>query len=110
MSDAERQALQPYIDRPLDDLMEELALYDPASRSLGDVWNKVSSPLRRRLCEEWEYCKVKKRRHFDNDVDLAVAVLSVLTASVLVLPIAAGMPLIATIAVKRGLDTLCDCS
>ena len=38
MPTADRRKLQAYLDRPLDDLMGELELYTPASRSPADRW------------------------------------------------------------------------
>ena len=109
MTDTDRRALQAYLDRPLDDLMAELELYDPASRDATDVWNKVVGPVRQRLCVEWGWCKVRQDQRWENDLDLAVAVLGVLSARVLHLPIPADLALIATIVVKRGLDAFCGC-
>jgi hypothetical protein len=37
MADGDRRTLQAYLSRPLDDLMTELELYDPASRGPADV-------------------------------------------------------------------------
>lgn len=109
MTDADRRALQAYLNRPLDDLMEELSLYDPASRGAADVWQKIAGPLHQRLCVEWDYCQVRKTARFENDLDLAVAVLTALTTHVLALPIATDFPLIAALVLKRGLGTFCNC-
>lgn len=46
---------------------------------------------------------------FENDLDLDAAVLAVLTAQALHLPVPAELPLVAVIVVKRGLDALCRC-
>jgi len=109
MTDTDRRALQAYLDRPLDDLMAKLELYDPASRGPADVWNKVAGPVRQRLCVEWAWCKVRQDARWEDDLDLAVAVLGVLSARVLHLPIPADLALLATIVVKRGLDVFCGC-
>ncbi len=50
MTDADRRVLQAYLDRPLDDLMDELSLYDPTARGAADVWQKLAGPLHQRLC------------------------------------------------------------
>jgi hypothetical protein len=48
MTDADRRALQAYLERSLDDLMEELSLYDPTARGIADVWQmKKSNPSQR---------------------------------------------------------------
>ena len=104
MTDSDCNALQAYLDRPLDDLTAELSLYDPTSRGVADVWQKLAGPLDQRLCVEWDYCQVRKTARFENDLDLVVAVLTALTTQVLALPIAAELPLIAGIVLKRGLD------
>ena len=109
MTDTDRRALQAYLNRPLDDLMAELELYDPASRGPAEVWNKVAGPVRQRLCVEWDYCQVRQDARWENDLDLTVAVFGVLSARVLHLPIPADLALIATIVVKRGLDVFCGC-
>jgi len=109
MTDTDRRALQAYLSRPLDDLMAELELYDPASRGPAEVWNKVAEPLCRRLCVEWDWCQLRQDARWENDLDLAVAVLGVLSARVFHLPIPADLALIATIVVKRGLDAFCGC-
>jgi hypothetical protein len=109
VTEPDRRALQRYLDRPLDDLMEDLALYDSAERSLTDVWSKVAGPLRQRLCVEWDYCKVRENPRLDDDLELAVAVVAVLSEPVLQLPIPADRLLLAAILVKRGLDVFCGC-
>ena len=109
MTETDRRTLQAYLNRPLDDLMAELELYDPASRGPADVWNKVAGPVRQRLCVEWGWCKVRENPRWENDLDLVVAVFGVLSARVLHLPIPADLALIATIVVKRGLDVFCGC-
>ena len=109
MTEPDRRTLQRYLDRPLDDLMGELELYDPTSRGAADVWNKLAGPLRQRLCVEWDYCKVRQDARLDDDLTLAVAVLGVLSEPVLQLPIQADLVLLAVILVKRGLDVFCGC-
>jgi len=109
MTDTDRRALQAYLDRPLDDLMTELELYDPASRGPAEVWNKVAGPLRQRLCVEWGWCQVRQDQRWDDDLTLAFAVVAALSEPVLHLPIEADLLLIAAIVVKRGLDVFCGC-
>lgn len=104
-----RSELQAYFDRPLDDLMDELSLYAPAERSPADAWAKIAGPLRQRLCVEWDYCAVRQDARWADDLDLAVAVVSVLSARALALPIPADLLLVSTIVVKRGLDAFCSC-
>ena len=109
MTDTDRRALQAYLNRPLDDLMAELELYDPASKGPADVWNKVAGPLRQRLCVEWDWCQVRQDQRWEDKLTLALAVAAKLSEPVLHLPIEADLLLIAAIVVKRGLDVFCGC-
>ena len=110
MTDTDRRALQAYLNRPLDDLMAELELCDPASRGPADVWNnKVVGPVRQRLCVEWDWCKLRQDARWDDKPTLALAVAARLSEPVLHLPIEADLLLIAAIVVKRGLDVFCRC-
>ena len=45
--------------------------------------------MRQRLCVEWDYCQVRQDARWENDLDLAAVVLSVLAVRVLHLPIPA---------------------
>ena len=109
MTETDRRALQAYLDRPLDDLMEQLELYDPASKGPAEAWNKVARPVRQRLCVEWGWCQVRQDQRWDDDLALALAVVAALSEPVLRLPIPADLTLIAAIVVKRGLDAFCGC-
>ena len=109
MTDAERRQLQSYLSRSEADLLAELELYDPASKGAGDTWARVAGPLRQRLCVEWDWCRVRQDARFDDDVTLAAAVLGVLAARTLDLPVPADLLLLSAIVVKRGLDALCGC-
>jgi hypothetical protein len=104
-----RSELQAYLDRPLDDLMDELSLYAPTERSPADVWAKIAGPVRQRLCVEWDYCTVRQDARWADDLDLAMVVLGELSARALNLPVQADLLLVSTIVVKRGLDALCGC-
>ena len=101
--------LQAYLNRPVEDLMAELELYDPASRGPAEVWNKIAGPVRQRLCVEWGYCIVRQDARWDDDLTLTLAVVAALSRPVLHLPIPADLLLIAAIVVKRGLDLFCGC-
>jgi hypothetical protein len=109
MAEPNSITLQAYLDRPLDDLMAELELYDPASKGPADVWNKIAGPLRQRLCVEWGYCTVRQDARWEDDLTLALAVVAALSEPVLRLPIEANLLLITAIVVKRGLDAFCGC-
>ena len=109
MTQVSQQELQRNLNRSLDDLMDELALYDPTTRSPGDVWQKLRDPIHQRLCVEWGYCTVRADARWADDLGLAVAVAGILTERVLNLPFPVDMALISTIVVKRGLDLFCGC-
>ena len=109
MDDSDRRKLQAYLARPLDDLMSELELYDPTARGPAEVWEKVEGPLRRFICVDMDYCKVRLDPRLDDDLTLAAALVSWLAEGALSLPIPADKVLLAVILVKRGLDAFCGC-
>ena len=45
MTSTDPCAMQAYLDRPLDDLLDELSVYD-TTRGIGDVWQKIAGPVR----------------------------------------------------------------
>jgi hypothetical protein len=105
----ESARLREYLERPLPDLMAELALYDDTTRGANKTWQKIAGPVRQRICTEWKWCDIRQDARFENDYDLLVAVASVLTGRVLHLPLDVDLVLVATILVKRGLDSFCGC-
>jgi hypothetical protein len=108
MTSTDPHAMQAYLDRPLDDLLDELSVYD-TTRGTGDVWQKIADPVRQRLCVEWRWCELRQDARWDDKVTLALAVASALSQPVLHLPFPADLALIAVIAVKIGLDQFCGC-
>ena len=108
MTSTDPCAMQAYLDRPLDDLLDELCVYD-TTRGTGDVWQKIAGPVRTRLCVEWRWCDLRQDARWDDNVTLALAVASALSQPVLNLPFPADLALIAVIAVKMGMDKLCGC-
>ena len=109
MMEPDGRKLQQYLNRPLNDLEEELTLYAPAERGPAQIWARVAGPVRQRLCVEWDWCQVRQDARFENDVELATAVLVILSSRVLNLPIPVDLYLISAIVVKRGLDRFCAC-
>ena len=109
MTDPDNRTLQAYLARPLDELMEELDLYDPASRGPAEAWRKITGPVRQRICLEWDYCTVRQDASWDDGLQLAVVALGVLASRALQLPISADLALVAAIVTKRGLDAFCGC-
>lgn len=105
----ETQLLRRQMDRPLVDLMAELAIYAPATKGADDVWQRIAAPIQQRLCHEWGWCEVRQDARFENDYDLAIAVFTAFTTRVLDLPIDVDLLLITAIVVKRGLDGFCHC-
>ena len=108
MTPTDPRTMQAYLDRPLDDLLDELSVYD-TTRGTGDVWQKIAGPVRTRLCDEWHWCELRQDARWDDKVTLALAVASALSQPVLHLPFPADLALIAVIAVKIGLDRFCGC-
>ena len=73
-SDAQR-----YLDRPLDGLLEELALYREQAtggplRSPSDAWNELVPALRKRVCDEWAWCQRRQDARFEEHIALATLV------------------------------------
>lgn len=101
--------LQAYLERPLPDLMVELSLYDEATRGPADTWRKISGPVRRRVCEEWDWCTLRQDARFENRYELGLALVTVLSVRTFHIPLDVDAVLIAAILVKLGLDTFCDC-
>ena len=52
MTPTDPGTMQAYLDRPLDDLLDELSVYDTTA-GIGDAWDKIAGPVRTRLCDEW---------------------------------------------------------
>lgn len=109
MSDAELQRLERYLARPLPALEEELELYAPGMRGVGEVWRKVSAPVHQWLCVDWDWCHVRQDARFENDYDLGVAILAILIQHIGEMPLNVDHILITAILVKRGMDAFCGC-
>ncbi len=98
-----------YLERPLPNLLDELTLYDDTVRGASETWQKIATPVRQRLCVEWNWCQVRQDSRFENDYDLLIAVFAKLTVSALEIPLDVDYLLVAAIVVKRGLDNFCGC-
>jgi hypothetical protein len=109
MSDS-NQKLHMYVDRPLPDLMAELALYDDTMRGGSETWQRIAGPIRWRICEEWNWCEIRQDARFENKYDLALAVVTTLSVRTFHIPLDVDVVLIAAILVKLGLDQFCDCA
>ena len=109
MTTADRRTMQALLDRPLDELLEELDLYAPTRKGIGSTWKDIEAAVRQRLCVEWRWCELRQDARWDDKVTLALAVASALSQPVLHLPFPADLTLIAVIVVKMGLDRLCGC-
>jgi hypothetical protein len=113
MTEFNQEQAQQYLAMSLAELEAELALYDGTDRGAADgariAWQKIAAPVRQRICAEWDWCEVRQDSRFENDYDLYVAVLSILTTRVLHLSLDADVYLITAILVKRGLDGFCGC-
>jgi hypothetical protein len=65
--------VQRYLDRPLDDLLEELALYREQAtggpmRGASDAWDKLAPALRKRVCDEWNWCERRQDARMEENV------------------------------------------
>ena len=101
--------LAEYLKRPLPDLLDELDLYDDTTKGGSQVWQKIAAPLHKRICDEWNWCVVRQDSRFENDYDLAVAVLTILSTRALHLNADIDLVLVSAILIKRGLDNFCGC-
>ncbi len=104
--------VQRYLDQPLDDLLEELALYrEQASggpaRGASDAWDKLAPALRRRVCVEWNWCERRQDARTEESVTLVTLVSQIVIPEAQVWQVPA--VLIAVILVKKGLDAFCQC-
>ncbi len=103
--------IQTYLDRPLDELMQEFALYREQvagpMRGPLDAWEKLVPTLREKVCVEWNWCERRQDARFDDPINIVALLASILVpiAGQLHVPAA----LIAVILFKRGLDTFCGC-
>jgi hypothetical protein len=105
--------VQPYMNRSLDNLMNELASHyfesvgGYAKGAPEDIWRRYVPRLRQRICQEWNWCERRQDARFDEPMTLAALVAEV------ILPDAVGWSipaaLVAVILVKQGLDALCEC-
>jgi hypothetical protein len=103
--------VQRYLDRPLDDLMDELEIYHEHARDgmgyYADVWRRLEPTLRERVCVEWNWCKRRKDARTDEPLTIATRLLSIVAPVAMQWQVPAA--LIAVILVKRGLDAFCNC-
>ena len=109
MTEIDRAQLRSYMDRPLDELEQELTLYDPAARGPKETWGKVSGKVHGWLCDDWGWCRERRESDFEELFDLAIAVAVVLSRHVGDIPLDADECLIAAIVVRRGMDRFCGC-
>ena len=109
MAEIDRAQLRIYLDRPLDELEQELALYDLTSRGPKETWAKVSGKVHGWLCDDWGWCREREKGNFDDLFDLGIAVAVVLSKHIGEMPLDADECLIAAIVVKRGMDRFCGC-
>ncbi len=106
--------VQPFMNRSLDDLMSELAGHyfesvgGYAKNTPEDIWKQYVPRLRRRICQEWNWCERRQDARLEEPMTLAALVAEI------VLPDAiswsAPATLIAAILIKQGLDTFCACA
>ena len=110
MSDSSPE-LQRYLERALPELEEELAVYREqatgARRGPGDALQDLVPALRQRVCAEWKWCDRRQDARFDDPVNIATLLVTLLAPDALRWQVPAA--LVAVILVKRGLDAFCEC-
>jgi hypothetical protein len=104
--------VQRYLDRPLDGLLEELALCREQAtggplRGPHDAWNELVPALRKRVCDEWAWCERRQDARFEETITLATLVSQIVAPEAQMWQVPAA--LIAVILVKKGLDAFCRC-
>lgn len=104
--------VQRYLDQPLDDLLEELALYREQAtggpvRDVSDAWKKLVPALRKRVCDEWNWCERRQDARLEENIALITLVSQIVAPDAQAWQVPAA--LIAVILVKKGLDAFCEC-
>jgi hypothetical protein len=113
----ERRQLQRLLSKDEDELLILLAQTDPANsgvmfsaaeaREEGlATYERLLGPIRRRICDEWDYCSRRDDAHLSDSVTLAAAVADLVSTVIGGIPAAT----VAALVVKRGLSALCGCS
>lgn len=113
----QNQTARSYLDRSLDELFAELESYEElpsvimrgggATRGLGSLWSSVEPRLRQKVCVEWNWCARRENYTFQNQEALVVALAEMMTNRFM--PQNVPVVLLASIAVKLGLDKFCAC-
>jgi hypothetical protein len=101
-----------YLDRPLDDLLEELAIYREqatggATRGPADAWEKLVPTLRKMVCDEANWCERRQDARMEENVALLTLVSQIVAPQAQAWQVPAA--LIAVILLKKGLDAFCRC-
>lgn len=104
--------VQRYLDQPLDDLLQELALHREQAaggplRGPSDAWNKLVPALRQRVCDEWNWCERRQDARLEEHIALAALVSQIVAPEAQAWQVPAA--LIGVILVKKGLDAFCRC-
>jgi hypothetical protein len=112
-----RDEMSALLAQGTDELSALLAQSDPdaeetlyafeAARAKGEaILQRLTAPLRARICDEWEYCTRRKMPNFSDRVALAVALADVILGAAGKFP----PSVIAALLVKQGLDAFCRCN
>lgn len=114
----QNQSARAYLDRSLDELFSELESYEErppvimrgggTMRGFGSLWSSVEPRLRQKICGEWNWCARRENYTFQNQETLVIALAEMLTNRFM--PQNVPVVLLASIAVKVGLDKFCACS
>ena len=103
--------IQRYLDRPLDDLTQEFALYREqatgTTRGFSDAWEKIVPALKQKICDEGNWCERRQDARFDEPMTVITLVISMIAPAAMQWQVPAA--LIAVILFKRGIDAFCGC-
>ena len=100
MTSTDPREMQALLDRPLDELLEELDLYDADPRAIWLGLGRHRRPRPPTPLRRMGLVRDRQDARFENDVDLAMVVVGVLSVHVLNLPFGVDASLIAAIVVK----------
>ncbi len=102
--------IQRYLNQLLDDLMQEFDLYAEQAggtmKGPGTAWEKITPALKRKICDEWNWCERRQDARFDDPTNIIALLTGIIAPSAGQWGIPAA--LIAVILFKRGIDKFCS--
>ena len=98
--------IQRYMNLSLDDLMQELVVCREVATGgveRGDLWRTLETVLRQRICDEWNWCERRQDARFDDPLNVALALVSLVAPDATRWQVPAAL-----IAVILGVDRILD--